>query len=248
MATKGDKPRKDIERFTGYFKKQLEEISQLTTTSAELYRRLLYVSVLDTLAGSVLPKRRNKDRFTYFIQRFCQWPDGDRVSLPHLVQLLRKNPDPVFEHLREWATEKHKIMPMGGGALVPIGKDPTFDEAKREWPVSADHRTPIEGVDLASLRHYQLHYTYRNMLVHELRLPGYGMEFENDLEPFYHGMSTVGTSANITDTVELVYPWRFLHRLCEKGLEQLQKYFTVNGLNPYDSFVFGTYWIRELNK
>lgn len=175
-----DKRQEDIDRFIGYFKNQLYEIKALQTEHAGLYRRLLYASVLDTLAGSVLPNRHNRDRFTYFLQRFCQWPDGDRVSLPHLVQLLRKNPDPAFEKLREWALVKFKALPVHGSALMPIKHDPSFDEVKRLWPAQKEHRTPLEGVDLVSLQHFQLLYFYRNTLVHELRTPGYGMEFGDD--------------------------------------------------------------------
>lgn len=245
-----DKLRDSIDRFVEYFKKQLDEIRSLQTEHAELYRRLLYASLLDTLAGAVLPKRPNRERFTYFLQRFCRWPDGDRVSLPHLVQLLRKNPDPAFQDLREWALAKFKALPVHGGTLMPISHDPTFDEVKREWPASKEHRTPIEGIDLISLQHFQLLYFYRNTLVHELRTPGYGMEFgDDDKEPFYHRMSTVGENGDLAQvSVELVYPWRFLHRLCDTALDQVKQYLIANELNPFDSLVFGTYWIRELNR
>ncbi len=245
-----DKRQKSIDSFIGYFKKQLDEIQALQTEHAELYRRLLYASVLDTLAGSVLPKRPNRDRFTYFLQRFCQWPDGDRVSLPHLVQLLRKNPDPAFEKLREWALAEFKALSVHGSALMPISHDPSFDDVKRLWPAPKEHRTPLEGIDLVSLQHFQLFYFYRNTLVHELRAPGYGMELgDDDREPFYHQMSSVGEDDDLVQaSVELVYPWRFLHNLCDTALGQLKNYFNTNELNPYDSFVFGTYWIRELNR
>jgi hypothetical protein len=73
------------------------------------------------------------------------------------------------------------------------------------------------------------------------------MEFRDDEKPFYHGMSTIGKGGETAQvSVELVYPWRFLHRLCDTALDEVKKYFNENELNPYDSRVFGTYWIREL--
>jgi hypothetical protein len=239
----------DIDRFTEHFRKQVAEIQKLTTEHQELYRKILYVSVLDTLAGSVLPKRSNRERFTYFLQRFCDWTDGNRVSLPHLMQLLKKNPDPAFQKLREWTITKYKSLPAFLTGHSDISDDPQFDDVKRMWPTSADHRTPIEGVDLNALTHFQLLYVYRNMLVHEFRAPGYGMEFgEDDDKPFYHSMGSMGaTGAIVGTTVELVYPQRFLHRLCNTGLTRIREYFIANELDPTDSFVFGTYWIRELN-
>lgn len=197
-----------------------------------------------------MPKRGNRNRFIYFLERFCRWPDGERISLPHLVELLGKNPDPAFEKLRKWTLTRFKALPVHGGPPMPISHDPLFKEVNNEGPVSKEHRTPLEGIDLVSLKHFHLLYVYRNVLVHELRTPGYGMGFgEDDQEPFYHGMSTVGSDGERTSsTVELVYPWKFLHHLCETSLGQLKEYFASNNLNPYDSFVFGTYWIRELNR
>ena len=239
----------DINRFTGYFKNQVEEIASIESGHSELYRRLLYASLLDTLAGTVMPRRLNRERFVHFVKRFCHWSDGNKVSLSHLVQLLRKNPDPAFEKLRKWAISEFKDLSVHAGRLMLIDEDPCLDLVKKNWPVQKEHRTPIEGIDLVALQHYQLLYHYRNTLVHELRTPGKGMEFGvDDLAPFYHLMSTVDDNLEInTSSIELVYPWRFLKGLCETALEELQKYYSKNEINPYDSLSYGTYWIRELN-
>jgi hypothetical protein len=238
-----------IDRFVDYFNKQISEIGAINTQHAELYQRLLYASVLDTLAGTVFSKRTNRDRFVSFLQRFCKWPEGDKVSLSHLVQLLRKNPDPAFEKLRIWSTAKFKLLPVHGGQLMSISHDPSYEEVSVNWPSQKEHRTPLEGIDLTSLQHFQLLYAYRNTLIHEMRIPGYGMEFGSDENPFYHGMTTINDAGDITNkTIELVYPRKFLHRLCETGLEQLRLYLVENNLNPYDSRTFGTYWLSELNR
>lgn len=239
-----------INRFCDYFTDQIAEIEALESQHGELYRKLLFVGVLDTLAGTVMPRRSNKERFTGFVRRFCKWSDGERVSLPHLVQLLRKNPDPAFGNLRKWALAKYNQLPVHSGVLMPISQDPDFDDVKKEWPGSSDHRAPIEGIDLKSLTHINLLYTYRNALVHELRMLGYGMDFrENSVDPYYHGMTSVGEDPGlILSTVELVYPWRFVQQLCATGIAEIRSYFLDNRLNPYDSFVFGTYWLRELNR
>lgn len=254
IAAMSDHLPEDVERFIGYFKDQIEEVRALNTKHAELYRRILYASILDTLAGTVLPRRTNRDRFVYFVRRFCQWPDGERVSLPHLVQLIKRNPDPAFEKLREWTLSAYRALPVHGGSLMPISHDPAFDDVQSKWPSSKEHRMPLEGVDLVSLQHVELLYAYRNTLVHEFRIPGYGMEFAEDENPFYHHMSHIEDDSTDEDdsllrgTAELVYPWRFLHRLCDTALGQLKTYLLTNELNPYDARVFGTYWIRELNR
>jgi len=241
--------KKDIDRFINHFRQQLSDIEAINTPNADLYQRLLYASVLDTLAGAVFSKRpSNRDRFISFLQRFCQWPEGNRVSLSHLVQLLRKNPDPAFAKLRIWAIAKYNLLPIHGGQIIDISLDPSFDEVSSNWPTQKEHRTPLEGIDLISLQHFQLLYAYRNTLVHEFRIPGYGMEFGSDENPFYHEMGTIDDAGDSSDSIELVYPRKFLNRLCNTGLNQLHLYFIENGLNPYDSRTFGTYWLSELNR
>ncbi len=242
-------PQKDIDRFISYFKDQLSEIQSLSTKHDRLYRSLLYVTVLDTLAKSVLPKRKgNQDRYVYYVKRFCKWKDAERVSLVHLVQLLKKNPDPVFEKLRIWALDKFSKLSVHGSRLMPISDDLDVEEVKKYWPTSKEHRIPIQGIGLHSLQHCNLLYTYRNSLVHEMRLLGRGIEFDDDTDPIYHLMSKLGEDNKLdASSVELVYPWKFLQTLCDQSLETLKLYFEKNGLNPMDSFTFGSYWLEELN-
>lgn len=78
-------------------------------------------------------------------------------------------------------------------------------------------------------------------------MPGYGMEFGDKDEPHYHRMSTADGN-DFAATAELVYPKNFLYKLCSSGLNSMQQYFSDSGLNPYDSYVFGSYWLRELNR
>lgn len=244
----------EVEQFINYFEDQLDEIQKLSTTRSNLYKRILYASILDSLAGIVLPRRTNHDRFVYFVRRFCQWPDGDKVSLSHLVQLVMRNPDPAFEKLREWSLSEYEKLPVHSGAIMSIDHDPDFKAVRSKWPQTKEDRTPLEGIDLESLQHVELLYAYRNTLIHEFRTPGYGMDFAKDNDTFYHGMSR--TSQEMTDsidspvrrTAELVYPCRFLHRLCDTALKQLKTYLLANRLNPYEASQFGTYWIRELNR
>lgn len=245
-----DQLQSSVENFISYFERQIKSISKLDTEHGRLYKQILYASIIDTLAGTAFPRRNNSDRFKSFIRRFCQWSEGDKVSLPHLTQLIKRNPDPAFEKLRKKALSDYKLLPQ---SKIPISADPTFNEINSIWPSSKEHRTPLEGIDLTHLQHVSLLYAYRNTLVHEFRVPGYGMELENDTTPFYHHMSHIENSANKDDallhtTMELVYPWRFLHTLCDTALVQLKQYLIENELNPFDSRTFGTYWIKELNE
>lgn len=239
----------EIERFIKYFRDQLAEIEGLNNIHSQLYKSLLYVTVLDTLAKSVLPKRKdNRERYVYYVKRFCKWADAEKVSLVHLVQLLKKNPDPVFEKLRKWALEKFNKLSVHGSRLMPILHDLEAEEVRKYWPKSKEHRIPIEGIGLHSLQHYNLLYTYRNSLVHEMRIPGYGVDFGDNNMPYYHLMTKLSPEQKIdSSSVELIYPSAFLHSICESSLDSLKDYYISNDLNPWDSFTFGTYWLEELN-
>lgn len=239
---------KEVDRFISHFQNQLEQISKLNTSSKELYKKLLYVSAIDAVSRSVYPRRGNRDRFVSFIKRFSNWSNGNRISMTHLFELLQRNPDTAFDKLRTWVFQELKTWSVHASSLSKLEIDPTYEEVKKQWPNTKEHRTPIEGVALESLQHYQLLYSYRNSLVHELRIPGYGMEFDEDLEPFYHKVSDVNENNKIiTKSIELVYPSGFFNNLLKESLENYSIYMKANNLNPYDYYSFGTYWINELN-
>jgi hypothetical protein len=241
--------RERVDQFVTHIRSHLAEVDTLKSKHEKLYRALIYVGLIDTLARSVMPHRASQhERFVYFIQRFCRWADGERVSIPHLRQLMRRNPDPVFESLRAWTAAKFKDMKLLSGQITPISADPLYEEVKKRWPVSKEHRTPVEGIGLEALQHCELLYAYRNAIVHELREPGYGMDFigDDDDTPYYHSMHT-DEDGVLTGSAELVYPAGFLRNLCATGLEELRDYLIENELDPYKSFVFGSYWLRQLN-
>src|SRR5688572_14330132 len=111
----------NIQTFITHFRETVSEVESLAGKRAPLYREVLYVAILDALSKSVMPHRDiNTERFIYFLKRFCRWPEGDRVSLPHLMALVKINPDPAFEKLRLWTIERYNKMSVHGGALTPI--------------------------------------------------------------------------------------------------------------------------------
>jgi hypothetical protein len=242
--------KEQITTFVGYFRNQLDWIARLKSDGhyEQLYKKILYVTVLDALSKAVYPKRGNRERLILFIKEFSKWKDAERVSLTHLVQLLKRTPEPAFEDLRKYAAEKFSAWPVHASQIVNIDIDPDINAVTQRWPVEKEHRMPIEKVSLESLQHCYLFYTYRNSLVHEFRYPGRGMEFADNDYPYYHLMSELkGYNDLAPPSVELVYPVRFFHQLCIDSLDHFEQYILRNNLNPYDYYTFGTYWIEELN-
>ena len=233
----------DSEKFIGFFKRQVEVIdSAKFAEKGNLYKKVLLVCVIDALSKTIYPRKGNRERFVSFIRYFAQWENCEKISLPHLVRLLEKNTNTDFSELRKFALTS--FAEWGDGEVIYLDKDPDYSKIQILWQREKEYTKPFENVQLDSLRHVHLLYTYRNSLIHEMRKLGYGMEFPDDDEPFYSSMLDTENS----NKWELVYPFRFFLAVCYLALAGLETYYSENRINPYDYFTFGTYWIEDLNK
>lgn len=236
-----------IERFISSFRGDVNQIEEITCKSGAVFKKTIYVSLLDALSRSVHSSNLgNRARFVSLIRSFGDWEHAEKISLPHLVRLLKLVPDPAYEELRIYADTKIESW-KGNWGEIGLSQDLNTDEVSKHWLKGKDQilgKVPVEH-----LRHCHLLWAYRNALIHELRAPGYGMEGYGDYEePFYHELSTIGTEHEpAKETIELVYPVPFFKKLCISVLSKLEDYLSRNRLDPYDNYKFGTYWIDELN-
>jgi len=207
------------------------------------FKKVLFVSVIDTLAKCAYPHKSNAKRFTSFIDKFCQWKHCNKVSLTNLIRLLSIIPDPAFSDLRKYTLS---IFDNWHGS---IEKDPDLIDIQKLWPKNIEYEQnhPLQKFNAESLTHKWLFYKYRNHLVHGLREPGYGIESEENTEPFYHTMGALHEENSFS--WELVYPLSFFNCLCRCGFKNLKTYCENNRIDPYESYkeTFGTYWMEELN-
>ena len=232
----------DSERFIEYFRDQLRELQAVELSS--LYKETCYVAILDALSKTIYPRENNRSRFVLFFKNFSGWQHSDKVSLTHLIRLLAKAPRPEFNSLRKFAYSE--ITKWETGRIINLEQEPNFVDVQKRWPKEKDCFHPINGVSLESIRHDNLVYKYRNSLVHELRRPGYGSNVSEKDQPYY-----IGTIKELEDQEslewELVYPTGFFQKAIETSLNDLEKYYVENRINPYSFFAFGAYWLEELN-
>lgn len=235
-----------IQKYIEYFKIKLAEIRALSTKSQGLFQHILYLGILDALSKCVYPHKGNHDRLTGLVLRFSGWPHAKRISLIHLIQLLRKVPDPEFDSLREFA--KHELESMGFplGNLPTLDKDPEYELVRSKWPKQVPLEV-IRGIHLESLQHINLLYTFRNSIVHEMRTLGKGFDLADKSEPYYLNMLNIESEEINYESIELVYPSKFLEGLCTSCIEGVRQHLLQNDLNPYDYYDFGSYWISDLN-
>ena len=233
----------NIDKFIKYFNSRLEIIRNTDFKDANnLFKKILYSSLIDALSKTTSnSKKENRERIVAFVRNFCDWETCEKISLPHLVRLLEIVPDPEFSELREYAFSL--IDKWCEGEVISINHDPDIQDIKKYWP--KDMPKPLQDIQIDFLQHVNLFYRLRNHLFHELRLPGYGAELCNDVEPFYSSMTDLETNQK---TWELVYPIKFYDNLCISALKNLKIYYLKDRINPYSCYTFGTYWIEELNK
>jgi len=225
-----------IATFCGWFKQNLDKIGDV---DERLFKKILYVSWLDALAKSVYPKKGNPKRFTGFVQKFCDWPERDKVSLLHLHQYLHLNPDPEFETLRIKINQQYNGW--RASDKISISNDPDFATIAAKWPKGADQAL------IHNMKHLKLFYRYRNALVHELKPPGYALQSPEEYndKPFYYPLPSESSEEIIWN---LAYPVKFFHRLCDTSLFKLKEYLVDNQIDPNNSYTFGPFWLDYLNK
>ena len=228
-----------IEQFCAYFYRHVSEIGRVTiapltgdvvsrTDSESRYRKVLYVSAIDTLAGiryhkSAYPElsRQNRERFLRFVKEHGAWPEGELVSLPFLRDELEKL-KLLKRPLGQYVTMKLNAFSTDDGGPLPVTR---IDEPISELLALASTEKEEEAV--RKYQHRALLYRYRNSLVHESRDPGMAMEFfTSSSDPCYHGY--------IDDPKwYLAYPSLLFESLLQRAIARFQTYLTSNSINPY---------------
>jgi hypothetical protein len=238
-----------IRAYVGHFEQRIARLAAYEFNVEDQYlKKNIIVSILDALSRTTSnASDGNRERFTGVIAHFGDWPDHSRVSAPHLSYLLQHLRSPTFGDARLFIAET--IARNSHGGFVPLSSDPELDALRKLWPVSIEQKL-VGQLSLASFTHLSLLYHHRNSLVHELREPGYGMEFDvTQDEPFYHGMTSFGADDSSGDhSLELVYPMKFFFRLAESVIGNVEIYLRRNGIDPYAAYRFGSSWIAELNR
>ena len=233
--------------FIKHFRRHLNLIISIAIKEdkiCNIYKKLLLVALLDAIAKPFCPNCTNKNKFISFIKKFSDWKYIDRISLPHLVQLLGKYQSPDFSNLRNYAYNKYDEWLQG--SVILLDKDLEFKEVKNYWPKNKDqdkeHLLTLKGIKIESLMHYELLYKYRNSLVHELSEPGISFQLTSCDEPNYGSYTENGQHH-----WNLRYPVNFFIQLVETCLNNLEKYLIEERLDPMQFYKFGSYWLEEFN-
>lgn len=217
----------NIKDFFQWVADQQKEINKLP----EHFRRILLSSLLDTLSKCAFPKEKpNWKRFVHLIDYYSEWEHKDYVSLPQLRYLLLKVQS--CQNLKREVEERINKWPYGK-VLRPDEADPHLNELHR-------FRCGIWQEQIERARYPSLLWQMRNFAVHEFRSPGRGWAFSDDnTTPYYHGLLDEKGSFQ---SWELVIPCEVTSGIVQKCSENLKAEFEQKGLDPYNSFNFGSSW------
>jgi hypothetical protein len=243
----------NITGFIDTYREMAERITSVrgeTESDFRVFEKVLHASLIDAVARAARPLTMgNKERFVSVVEEFGGWIDANRISLPHLVALLHKVPDPSFNDVRTFANRELRNWPLG--SKIKLVREPPLAQVQAIWPKDQAGKNILGRIKLEHLQHSHLLYSYRNSLVHELRTPGYAMEIIADDQPYYVSMDTLGGSAGYAQVSarswELTYPIRFFRKLSTDLLENMERYFRANQVDPLTQYQFGSHWLPELN-
>ncbi len=230
-----------IENFDHYLKSKLASIHEISGDNNVLFKKILYVSFLDSLSACIYPERRNKERFVEMLNRFSRWEYRDRISLPHLGKFVQICSDPMLEEVRKYVTPKLKKWQERSSHQISISEDPKFEEIK-EWKIK--NETGI-NLSLNDFKHSSLLYQLRNFLVHQFQSGGDEMGKLRQLEQPYYELEVTLDVKPVRFV--LIYPTQFLKSLTEKTLENVVNYLKDGNINPFPHYYAGDYLITELN-
>lgn len=228
-----------IDTFLDHFRDKVAAIDKLNVESQHDTLQLLpYTAIIDTLAKTVSPPHLNDaQKFAHIIESFADWEHCNNISLVHLTKFFKKIPTPELEPLRKHCYSI--IDTWDKNTNHTLDKDPDFDSINDKWK-KLPLKNSFKDITLEHLQHKYLFYKFRCCLVHEFRPPGYGRCYPDDTEPCYRYSS-------ISESMALCYPVLFCKKKCEIIIENLEKYYKDNRINPYDYFKYGAYWISSLN-
>jgi hypothetical protein len=222
-----------IDNFVNYFLEQWENIDSLAVTkyraSENLYRKILYVILFDSLSIAARPSLlvKNQARFGNLTNLLTAWPDQSRVSAPQLKLILEQKKLPTGL-LYQKVSEMVGNWPEGISVLLGCDCDPL------ESDLDSMIASPEERKAVKDSRYDSLLYSYRNSLLHEFREPGYGMEFREDVQPVYHSL--------IDHPWQFAFPLEFIRRLCFTAIWDVRDLLYAEHRNPYPAYPFGSLW------
>lgn len=239
-----------VTNFGSYLHDKLGSINGIQGADSILFKSILYVSFLDSLAACTYPNEKgNRTRFTKLIDEHSNWVDKDRISITHLARFANNGSNPIKNKIKNYVDPIVDLwMKTRRSEIIDIKEDPMVDSSLlTSFGCSVDHDIE-QGITLEHFKHINLFYQMRNALVHQFQTRFVDLRSDEHTEPFYQVIQTCDQTNNlIPERIELVYPVGFLRDLTSTVLRSVTNHFLTKAVNPFPAFYAGDYWISALN-
>lgn len=202
------------------------------------FARVILISLLDALSRCAHPSLRgNRQRFVALIDDYAQWATSSAYSLRQLSLRLGEITNPSeYPGLRALAPEVQSRMqswPSAGTIVFSKDVDPTASDL-------APLLTHQLGKFIEPIRYPNLLWRLRNFVIHELRNPGAGVDFElGEPSPYYHSLTHAD---GITQTWELYFPNELLSSLLSRCASNLSARLRRDDIDPWMAFPYDPKW------
>ena len=238
-----------IETFNQFLTERLANICSIESEDSHLFKKILFVTFLDSLAAAVFPTRGNKERFMALIDRFSDWDKRNDICLLHLAKFCSLNSDPTLEKIRIYSHEQVELLLSikDGSGCIALDKLPNSQEVRSYW-LQPTKNSKIE-YQIDDFKYSALLYKLRNSLVHQFQSKGIELGVYLPENPFYQVVNTFTDNDGLQPkSVELVYPTLFIENLCKIILNNTITYFRNGNINPFPHYYSGEYWLEGLNR
>jgi hypothetical protein len=218
-------------KMSGHFRVRLTPASHSPPSHELLAGKMACCALLDALSVARFPREKSsRKRFCRFIREFSNYDHWDNVSIPQLLYGLQPSTKADDERLK-----KHAEACLARRLEYAIEEDPPSSELISSFPGNEK--------EIKDCSHLSLFYHYRCALIHEMRAPGYGYEFEHDVNPCYRTQTEIPTGRF---TFQLAYPLAFFFNVSDECITSLEQHFLTESRSPFDSyeFRFGDVWRR----
>jgi hypothetical protein len=240
--------KQNIYEFNKYLKDKLNNIDKLSSDDSKLFKKILYVSFIDSLSACIYPDRRNKERFISTIERFSDWEHKNNYCLLHIAKFTSASSDPCLEKIRLFSQQEidNWLTKTNGMGIITFNHVPLASEIKSNWC----EPTKDSGLTykLCDFKHSHLLYKLRNSLVHQFQSKGTELGVYLPEVPFYQVVNGLDENGKqFPKSIELVYPTTFIKKLCHEILKKVNEYLINGNINPFPHYYSGDYWLEGLN-
>jgi len=223
----------EISRFFSHFRDILESLSDISFSKNEtVIKKIVLCTMIDTFANAMFnSEKKVGGKYIKVVKDNTTYEHWNKISIPQLHYKFKNNSEKLFDDLKAYTKNVLK-----NRKNYSIDIDPTVLKLEKKLPTFKSQ--------IMSCSYISLFYTYRNILIHQMKEPGYPFENRVAEEPFYQSVDDLDTKER---TFQLVYPIRFFIRICCECIINLEKGFLKEQISPYDSFAFDDSWLKSAN-